>query len=84
MTSEALIRLGTRGSPLALAQTQEVRRRLAAAMRRVIDLLITSDNTFGTPREDAFRRDFNVQTLRHGNCGADDALMAVVAVHVSD
>lgn len=27
------------------------------------DLLITSDNTFGTPREDAFRRDFTVNAL---------------------
>ncbi len=27
------------------------------------DLLITSDNTFGTPREDAFRRDFTVNGL---------------------
>ncbi|HET9769053.1 MAG TPA: polynucleotide adenylyltransferase PcnB [Thermoanaerobaculia bacterium] len=27
------------------------------------DLLVTSDNTFGTPREDAFRRDFTVNAL---------------------
>lgn len=27
------------------------------------DLLITSDNTWGTPREDAFRRDFTVNAL---------------------
>jgi len=27
------------------------------------DLLITSDNTFGTPREDAFRRDFTINAL---------------------
>ena len=27
------------------------------------DLLITSDNAFGTPREDAFRRDFTVNAL---------------------
>jgi poly(A) polymerase len=27
------------------------------------ELLITSDNTFGTPREDAFRRDFTVNAL---------------------
>ncbi len=27
------------------------------------DLLITSDNTFGNPREDAFRRDFTVNAL---------------------
>jgi poly(A) polymerase len=27
------------------------------------DLLITSDNTFGTPREDAYRRDFTVNAL---------------------
>jgi len=27
------------------------------------DLLITSDNVFGTPREDAFRRDFTVNAL---------------------
>lgn len=27
------------------------------------DLLITSDNTFGTPRQDAFRRDFTVNAL---------------------
>jgi len=27
------------------------------------DLLITSDNTFGTPQEDAFRRDFTVNAL---------------------
>lgn len=27
------------------------------------DLLITSDNTYGTPREDAFRRDFTVNAL---------------------
>jgi len=27
------------------------------------DLLITSDNTFGNPREDAFRRDFTVNVL---------------------
>lgn len=27
------------------------------------DLLITSDNTFGTPEEDAFRRDFTVNAL---------------------
>jgi poly(A) polymerase len=27
------------------------------------DLLITSDNTFGTPREDAFRRDFTLNAL---------------------
>ncbi|HMA16207.1 MAG TPA: hydroxymethylbilane synthase, partial [Kiloniellaceae bacterium] len=31
MTARPLIRLGTRGSPLALAQAEEVRRRLAAA-----------------------------------------------------
>ena len=31
MTSEAPFRLGTRGSPLALAQAHEVRARLAAA-----------------------------------------------------
>lgn len=31
MTPHPLLRLGTRGSPLALAQTEEVRRRLAAA-----------------------------------------------------
>jgi len=31
MASEALLRLGTRGSPLALAQAREVRQRLAAA-----------------------------------------------------
>ncbi len=31
MASDFLLRLGTRGSPLALAQAQEVRRRLAAA-----------------------------------------------------
>jgi poly(A) polymerase len=27
------------------------------------ELLVTSDNTFGTPREDAFRRDFTVNAL---------------------
>ena len=27
------------------------------------DLLITSDNTFGTPRQDAFRRDFTINAL---------------------
>ncbi|HYG65407.1 MAG TPA: polynucleotide adenylyltransferase PcnB [Thermoanaerobaculia bacterium] len=27
------------------------------------ELLITSDNTFGTPREDAFRRDFTINAL---------------------
>jgi poly(A) polymerase len=27
------------------------------------DLLVTSDNTYGTPREDAFRRDFTVNAL---------------------
>ncbi len=27
------------------------------------DLLITSDNTFGTPQEDAFRRDFTINAL---------------------
>ncbi len=27
------------------------------------DLLITSDNAFGTPREDAFRRDFTINAL---------------------
>ena len=27
------------------------------------DLLITSDNTYGTPREDAFRRDFTINAL---------------------
>ena len=27
------------------------------------DLLITSDNTFGTPREDAYRRDFTINAL---------------------
>lgn len=27
------------------------------------DLLITSDNTFGSPREDAFRRDFTINAL---------------------
>ena len=27
------------------------------------DLLITSDNVFGTPREDAFRRDFTINAL---------------------
>src|SRR3546814_16063031 len=31
MTAKPLLRLGTRGSPLALAQAEEVRRRLAAA-----------------------------------------------------
>src|SRR3546814_18833502 len=31
MTAKPLLRLGTRGSPLALAQAAEVRRRLAAA-----------------------------------------------------
>src|SRR3546814_11863271 len=31
MTAKPLLRLGTRGSPLALAQAGEVRRRLAAA-----------------------------------------------------
>src|SRR3546814_20398129 len=31
MSAKPLLRLGTRGSPLALAQAEEVRRRLAAA-----------------------------------------------------
>ncbi len=31
--------------------------------QRSDDLLITSDNTFGNPREDAFRRDFTINAL---------------------
>ncbi len=31
--------------------------------RRPGELLVTSDNTFGTPREDAFRRDFTVNAM---------------------
>lgn len=35
---------------------------LEAGMREE-EMLVTSDNTFGTPREDAFRRDFTVNAL---------------------
>ena len=42
--ARSAIRIGTRGSPLALAQTEEVRRRLAAAH----DELETGDIDVGT------------------------------------
>ena len=37
--------------------------RPAIAARRELDLLIRRDNTFGTPEEDAFRRDFTINAL---------------------
>ncbi len=35
----------------------------AVQRRSAGDLLVTSDNTYGTPRQDAFRRDFTVNAL---------------------
>lgn len=56
------------------------------------DRLITSDNTFGTPREDAFRRDFTINALFYDigdfsvidYCGGIDDLEAKVVRAIGD
>jgi poly(A) polymerase len=48
---------------VADAGVVEPEQEAAAARRRVEDHLIHRDNTYGTPEEDAFRRDFTVNAL---------------------
>jgi poly(A) polymerase len=57
-----------RGAPAPGAPPEDERAAATGRDRRAEDgagedLLVTSDNTFGTPREDAFRRDFTVNAL---------------------
>ena len=54
-----------RAAPLLDLQTNQIGETSGEAGVREADedLLVTSDNTFGTPREDAFRRDFTVNAL---------------------
>ncbi len=51
------------GAPPEDPRTAATSRDRRAEDRTADDLLVTSDNTFGTPREDAFRRDFTVNAL---------------------
>jgi poly(A) polymerase len=48
---------GTENEPATTAEPE------GAAEREPSDLLIRHDNTFGTPEEDAFRRDFTINAL---------------------
>src|SRR3546814_14088947 len=67
MSAKPLLRLGTRGSPLALAQAEEVRRRLAAAHPELADRQSGGQGQRVSVRVDFGGRRISKKSTKHAN-----------------